>query len=251
MDAIYYITSFLTVLGIPALIILVILLLIKPKLANKHPRINNPISRRKIATVGLASIVVATMSFGSVLAATEPASVKADRLARDAAEAKSLQIQQENTKRQAADLARKEAEQRRQAEASKPVVKTETKIEPVPFESVEQNDNTLPAGQKKLSVAGINGERTITYSVTYVKDNEAARTETKNEITKAPVTQVTLNGTYVKPPAPVPVTSTPQYSAVPSTGGGRTGATCRDGSHSNATGSGACSHHGGVAQWLY
>jgi len=39
-----------------------------------------------------------------------------------------------------------------------------------------------------------------------------------------------------------------------STGGGssgaRIGATCRDGSHSNATGRGACSHHGGVGQWL-
>lgn len=26
-------------------------------------------------------------------------------------------------------------------------------------------------------------------------------------------------------------------------------ATCRDGSHSNATGRGACSHHGGVSSW--
>lgn len=31
----------------------------------------------------------------------------------------------------------------------------------------------------------------------------------------------------------------------------RYGATCRDGSHSSATGSGACSHHHGVAIWLY
>lgn len=31
----------------------------------------------------------------------------------------------------------------------------------------------------------------------------------------------------------------------------RTGAVCCDGSHSNATGRGACSHHGGVCQWLY
>jgi hypothetical protein len=37
----------------------------------------------------------------------------------------------------------------------------------------------------------------------------------------------------------------------PATGGGRVGAICRDGSRSNATGRGACSHHGGVAQWLY
>ena len=33
--------------------------------------------------------------------------------------------------------------------------------------------------------------------------------------------------------------------------GGRVGAICRDGWRSSATGRGACSHHGGVAQWLY
>lgn len=31
----------------------------------------------------------------------------------------------------------------------------------------------------------------------------------------------------------------------------RTGAICRDGWHSSATGRGACSHHGGVSYWLY
>lgn len=31
----------------------------------------------------------------------------------------------------------------------------------------------------------------------------------------------------------------------------RIGATCKDGWPSNATGSGACSHHGGVAEWIY
>ncbi len=30
----------------------------------------------------------------------------------------------------------------------------------------------------------------------------------------------------------------------------RVGATCKDGSTSTATGSGACSHHGGVASWI-
>jgi len=34
-------------------------------------------------------------------------------------------------------------------------------------------------------------------------------------------------------------------------GGVRIGAICRDGWHSSATGSGACSHHGGVDHWLY
>lgn len=31
----------------------------------------------------------------------------------------------------------------------------------------------------------------------------------------------------------------------------RVGAVCNDGTHSDATGSGACSHHGGVDHWLY
>ena len=33
--------------------------------------------------------------------------------------------------------------------------------------------------------------------------------------------------------------------------GKRIGAVCEDGSRSTATGSGACSHHGGVDYWLY
>ena len=39
----------------------------------------------------------------------------------------------------------------------------------------------------------------------------------------------------------------------PSSGdsGTRTGAVCNDGTTSSATGSGACSHHGGVKYWLY
>ena len=31
----------------------------------------------------------------------------------------------------------------------------------------------------------------------------------------------------------------------------RVGATCKDGTASKATGSGACSHHGGVSCWQY
>ena len=46
-------------------------------------------------------------------------------------------------------------------------------------------------------------------------------------------------------------TWTSSYSPPPSSGGGRTGAMCRDGWVSSATGSGACSWHGGVDYWLY
>jgi len=36
-----------------------------------------------------------------------------------------------------------------------------------------------------------------------------------------------------------------------SSSGERIGAVCRDGTTSTATGSGACSHHGGVDHWIY
>lgn len=34
-------------------------------------------------------------------------------------------------------------------------------------------------------------------------------------------------------------------------GGTRIGAVCRDGWQSSSTGSGTCSHHGGVEYWIY
>jgi len=52
------------------------------------------------------------------------------------------------------------------------------------------------------------------------------------------------------PPTPRP-TFTPAPVVPAPSSGGRTGAICRDGTRSSATGRGACSHHGGVAQWLY
>ena len=46
-------------------------------------------------------------------------------------------------------------------------------------------------------------------------------------------------------------TNTPSYNyQAPSSNGTRYGAICRDGTRSDATGRGACSHHGGVSMWL-
>jgi hypothetical protein len=57
-----------------------------------------------------------------------------------------------------------------------------------------------------------------------------------------------------KPVAPKPIAPKPKPkpTAIPApVNGVRVGAICRDGSRSSATGRGACSHHGGVATWLY
>ena len=264
MDLIYYTSGILIVLGIPFFGALIIAALIKPHLVNDRKIIKNPMSRKKIASIGTTTMLVSLVSFSSVLAATEPASVKADRTARESAEAKALQVQQDTAKQQA----KANADRFREKEAAKPVVKTETKVEIVPFESTERNDGTIPVGEKRTSVAGVAGERTITYEVTYAKGDETKRTETKNEITKAPVTQVTLNGTYVKPaPAPAPRAAAPSCpngtyvnsagntvcSPYQSNGGAPAGATarCSDGTYSfSQSRRGTCSGHGGVASWL-
>ena len=74
-------------------------------------------------------------------------------------------------------------------------------------------------------------------------------TQTPTE-THTPVPTETPTETPTSIPTHTP-TSTRTEMPVPTSEGIRIGAICRDGSHSNATGRGACSHHGGVDYWLY
>ena len=92
----------------------------------------------------------------------------------------------------------------------------------------------------------------LSSTVVNVEPSVAQALPTNQETIAPPV--VAKPAVVAKPPAKpaVPISGnsgSDAPAAAPS--GGRTGATCRDGSHSNATGRGACSHHGGVAQWLY
>lgn len=52
-------------------------------------------------------------------------------------------------------------------------------------------------------------------------------------------------------PPPAPPAPVPEQPVEAQPVGPRTGAICRDGTRSSATGRGACSHHGGVDHWLY
>lgn len=66
-----------------------------------------------------------------------------------------------------------------------------------------------------------------------------------------PADRVTPTPTKEPTRTPGP-TREPKPTAAPATGGGqRIGAICRDGTRSSATGSGACSRHGGVDHWIY
>jgi hypothetical protein len=85
--------------------------------------------------------------------------------------------------------------------SSTPIIKTETKTEVIAFQEETRDDASLTKGQTKVSQEGVNGERTITYEVTSLNDKEMSRKEVKNEVTRAPVNKVTLNGAYVAPVA--------------------------------------------------
>jgi len=156
----------------------------------------------------------------------------------------------------ASETAKKaELERVRQLEAAKPQVRSETKTESIEFTSIDQNDSTLPLGERKLSVTGVNGERTISYDVTYVNGLETARTETKAETSKQPVQQVTLVGTYVQPAATSSgdgyTNSQGNHVASPSSNPSGATARCGDGTYSySQSRRGTCSHHGGVSSWL-
>lgn len=216
MEFIYNLSGFIIVLGIPALVAILIVLLVRPHVLNN--RIKKTLSRSTILGVGIAMIFTVLIGFGSVMAATEPDSVKQARITRQLAEEKA----KKDVEASKAKLLAEQAEQARQreAEALKPQIKTSTKTEVVAFESIRKDDNSIPQGEERVSVEGANGEKTITYEVTYVKEKETARKVIKEEITKPAIAKVTLVGTYVKPvtrsysttPALHPQTSATYYA---------------------------------------
>ena len=106
------------------------------------------------------------------------------------------------------------------------------------YQVITNDDATKASGTTTITQAGVKGTKTkcVKKDGTVVSDN----------VVSQPVNEVVSRGTYVVPvaapvaPKPAPV-STYNY---------RTGAICRDGSRSYATGRGACSWHGGVSYWL-
>lgn len=74
----------------------------------------------------------------------------------------------------------------------------------------------MPAGQTAITTPGVNGQKTLTYSVTYEGSREVRRELVSEIVTVEPVTQITSVGTYVAPPPPPPPPA--PAPAVPATG---------------------------------
>lgn len=192
MELIYNLCAFIVGIGVPLLVVCLFASLIRPHLLNS--RIKKEWSRRRIFTLGIAAILITLVGFSSVMAATEPESIKAERLAKQQAV--------EKAKREAEERARNaqiEAERAKEAEASIPETKTLKEVKAIEFSTVRKDDGSLPKGEERISVKGATGERTTTYEVTYVKGVETSRKITGEEVTKTPVDEVILVGTYVEP----------------------------------------------------
>ena len=192
MELVYNLCAIVVGLGIPLLVVGLAVSLVRPHLLNS--RIKREWSRRQIFIVGVMAIIVTLIGFSTVMAATEPESVKAERLAK--------QQSTEKEKRDAEERIRSaeiEAERAKEAEASMPKTKTLKEVKAVDYDVIRRDDSTLPMGEERVSVKGITGERTVTYEATYIKGVETGRKNINEEVTKAPVDEVVLVGTYVEP----------------------------------------------------
>lgn len=93
------------------------------------------------------------------------------------------------------------------AEPKTPVItnKTETETITIPFKEESVKTDNLAKGKTQIKTYGVNGEKAITYNITLIDGVEESRTSTE-KVTKEPINQVILIGTYVEPE---PVVTTP------------------------------------------
>ena len=99
---------------------------------------------------------------------------------------------------------------------NKPELKSTT--EAVPFETITQNDATLPKGQTKVVQKGVNGEQIVFSEVTTVDGKKSSKV-VKTSITKQPINKVIAVGTKedVAPTPKVEYKTTPEEGVLSAT----------------------------------
>ena len=71
----------------------------------------------------------------------------------------------------------------------------ETETETISYKTETQNSSSMNAGTRKVKQKGENGEKEVTYSVTYVDGEEESREVISEKTTKEPVTEIIVKGT--------------------------------------------------------
>lgn len=91
-------------------------------------------------------------------------------------------------------------------------IKTETVSETIKYSTETKNDGSMTVGETKVETAGQNGEKKVTYQVTYVNGEETSRLELTSVTVKEPVTEVKYVGTAATDFEPNGVQSKNGYS---------------------------------------
>lgn len=78
-------------------------------------------------------------------------------------------------------------------------VKKVTETESVAYQTQTKKSNNMTVGTSKVTRQGVNGEKKVTYQVTYVDGKEDSRKAVKEEIIKEPVDKIITQGTKPKP----------------------------------------------------
>ena len=112
-----------------------------------------------------------------------------------------------------------------------PVTYSDCRTEEMPFETQYEGETGQYGYTETIKQQGVAGSKKI------CKPSKPGY-EDKVKVITQPVNHV-----IIRTPKPAPQPVQQQHY--------RVGAICRDGWRSYATGRGACSHHGGVSEWLY
>jgi hypothetical protein len=132
-------------------------------------------------------------------------------------------------------------------------------LPPSPSASGSSPHSTLTATATRpalTSTSTVTRTSTSTATRTPTRTSTPTQTDTPSPTVRPgghPAATFTSAPAATKPPVAATFTSAPPPTAVQATScppGTRTGAVCVDGTTTSTTGKGACSHHGGVAQWL-
>ncbi len=98
--------------------------------------------------------------------------------------------------------------------------------DPIPFETFREDDASLTKGTENVVTAGEEGEKTLTWRITYVDGEEESYEIIKEEVTREPVAEVIHVGTKVVQAAPAQTAPSGPYEV------SRTPyPNCDDGSH--------------------
>jgi uncharacterized protein YabE (DUF348 family) len=93
-----------------------------------------------------------------------------------------------------------------------------TETEVVAFETVTRNTDSLFVGEERVEQDGRNGERTLTYRLEFLGDEQVGKELVSNEVTTEPVDRIVLVGTKQRPapaPEPAPAPAPAQSSSAP------------------------------------